>query len=159
VQPPLYNYKYVEQPRRQLEWQQWIKEPYVRLFGYTREPALDQNGQPTIYLKEKTPMQVAGNAQLSSRFGYTWRGLRREHDREHHISGGEILIYDLQTKDVLAIRRQFLLARGNPRGTEKAMWEVAASCVKYPSDGLFSEFTKFSFDVLHTVEPSTIGRK
>ena len=36
IQPPLYNYRFVEQPRRNTKWQDGIKEPYVRLFGYTQ---------------------------------------------------------------------------------------------------------------------------
>ncbi|MBL8301457.1 MAG: hypothetical protein JNM26_01655, partial [Ideonella sp.] len=32
VQPPMYNYLFVEQPRREVEWQARISEPYIRLF-------------------------------------------------------------------------------------------------------------------------------
>jgi len=33
IQPPLYNYRYIEQPRRDVPWQAGITQPYVRLFG------------------------------------------------------------------------------------------------------------------------------
>lgn len=160
IQPPLYNYRFVEQPRRNVEWQQGIKEPYIRLFGYTQEPALDQDGKPTIYFKKKTPMQATGIPAVTARYGYTWRGLKRQRDREFGISGGEVLIYDLQTKDVLAVRRQFLIAGKNPRGQGEAMWEVAGRCSQLRTiDHVGLEFSQFAFDVLQTIEPSTTGNK
>lgn len=158
IQPPLYNYRFVEQPRRNTKWQAGIQEPYVRLFGYTRGYFV-KPGQVVADWNEKTPMQVIGIPALTARYGYTWRGLRRERDREFGIAGGELLIYDLKTKEVLAVRRQFLIASHNPRGEGKAMWEVAGSCPQRPSDGLSTDFNKFAFDVLETIEPSTTGRK
>ena len=158
IQPPNYNYLFVEQPRRAVPWQEAIREPYVRLFGYTREVFV-KPGQVVAALNERTPMQVIGVPQLSARYGYTWRGLMRERDREHGIAGGELLIYDLQTTEVLALRRQFLIAGKNPRGTGRAVWEVAGSCRQSPSNGLGGEFSQFAFDVLQTIEPSTTGRK
>ena len=158
VYPTFRNYHFVEQPRRNTKWQAGIQEPYVRLFGYTRGYFV-KPGQVVADWNEKTPMQVIGIPALTARYGYTWRGLRRERDREFGIAGGELLIYDLKTKEVLAVRRQFLIASHNPRGEGKAMWEVAGSCPQRPSDGLSTDFNKFAFDVLETIEPSTTGRK
>ena len=31
IQPPIYNYRFVEEPRREVKWQAQIHEPYVRL--------------------------------------------------------------------------------------------------------------------------------
>lgn len=158
IQPPLYNYRFVEQPRRNVVWQQGIKEPYIRLFGYTREVFV-KPGHVVAALNEKTPMQVAGAPTLTARYGYTWRGLKRQRDREFGISGGEVLIYDLRTKEVLAVRRQFLIASKNPRGEGKAMWEVAGRCRELPAHLDGAEFTQFAFDVLQTLEPSTTRKK
>ncbi len=155
VQPPIYNYKFVEQPRRDVKWQAGLRERYIRLFGYTREPALDQNGRPTVYLKDETPMQVVGIPQPTARYGYTWRGIRRERDREHNVAGGEVLIYDLVTQEVLAVRRQFLIAGKNPRGRERTLWEIAARCRELPGHLDGGEFSQFAFDVLQTTERST----
>lgn len=155
MMPPLRNYRFVEQPRRDVKWQAGLREPYVRLFGYTRVPALDQNGKPSWYFKDATPMQVAGVPHRAARYGYTWRGLRRERDREFGIAGGEVLIYDLQTKEVLAVRRQFLRAGKNPRGEGRAMWENAASCAMPGAGSIGDEFRKIAIDVLQTIEPST----
>jgi hypothetical protein len=158
IQPPIYNYRFVEQPRRDVPWQADLKEPYVRLFGYTTERERDYQGDLVDSFKQSTPMQVAGIPAVTARYGYTWRGLKRAQDREHGIAGGELLIYDLRTKEVLAVRRQFLIASHNPRGAGKAMWEVAARCPKLPEGPGHGEFTQLAFDVLETTQPS-ITRK
>jgi hypothetical protein len=158
VQPPHYNYRFVEQPKRNVPWQKGIAEPYVSLFGYTSEAERDQAGKLTRSFREKTPMQVVGVSQPTAQYGYTWRGVRRDRDRENSIAGGEVLIYDLQTRAVIAVRRQFLITGKNHRGRGEAVWEVAASCMNRPSNGLGAEFTQFAFDVLQTTEPSTTGK-
>lgn len=158
VYPALYNYHFVEQPHRDVQWQADIREPYVRLFGYTRGYFV-KPGQFASNWNEITPMQAVGIPHLSARYGYTWRGLRRERDREFGIAGGEVLIYDLETREVLAVRRQFLIAGKNARGEGEAMWEIAARCAKPEAGPLSSEFSQFAFDVLNTVEPSTTRNK
>lgn len=165
IQPPIFNYRFIEQPRREVKWQAGIQDPYIRLFGYTREAlpipgvygkAYDKHAWYSY--RQKTPMQVMGITEVSARYGYTWRGLKRTRDREHGIAGGEVIIYDLQTKEVLAVRRQFLIAGKNQRGPGKAMWEIAASCSQLPAYPGSGEFTQFAFDVLQTVEPSIVGK-
>ncbi|MFP8833550.1 hypothetical protein ACLIJR_04685 [Hydrogenophaga sp. XSHU_21] len=159
VYPPFLNYRFVEQPRRDVRWQEAIREPYIRLFGYTQTQSLDQNGRVTTHFKQATPMQVTGIPAITARYGYTWRGIVRLRDREHGISGGELLIYDLQTKEVLAVRRQFLIAFSNPRGQGRAMWEVAAKCSQLETaDQIGLEFNQFAIDVLQAVEPSRIRK-
>lgn len=164
IQPPHFNYRFVEQPRRETPWQASIKEPYVRLFGYTREAVPVPGVHGKAYDKrdwysyrDKDPMQVIGIPALTAQYGYTWRGIKRAQDREHGIAGGELIIYDLQSKEVLAVRRQFLIASHNPRGAGKAMWEVAASCPHVRAESYVGEFSQFAFDVLQTIEPSKTG--
>lgn len=157
IQPPIYNYRFVEQPRRNTSWQSGIQEPYIRLFGYTRGYFV-KPGQVVADWNEITPMQVTGIPALTARYGYTWRGIKRAQDRERGIAGGELLIYDLQTQEVLAVRRQFLIASHNPRGEGKAMWEIAARCAQLPQQPVGLEFTQFAFDVLQTIEPSKTGK-
>lgn len=157
VYPSLRNYRFVEQPRREVKWQVDIREPYVRLFGYTRGYFV-REGQVSADWNQITPMQVIGIPRLSARYGYTWRGLRRKRDREFGIAGTEVLIYDLQSFEVLAVRRQFLRAGNNPRGKGKAMWELAAKCTHPKAGRLSREFEQFAFDVLQTPEPSSMER-
>lgn len=158
VQPPMYNYLFVEQPRRDVEWQARISEPYIRLFGYTREMFVKE-GQVVAALNEKNPMQVVGIPRITARYGYTWRGLKRLRDREFGIAGGELLIYDIHTREVLAVRRQFLIASRNPRGPGRAMWEIAARCREPSAHPATGEFSQFAFDVLKTINPSTTKKE
>lgn len=153
VYPTFKNYHFVEQPRRNTKWQAGIQEPYVRLFGYTRGYFV-KPGQVVADWNEKTPMQVIGIPALTARYGYTWRGLRRERDREFGIAGGELLIYDLETREVLAVRRQFLIAFKNPRGEGKALWEIAARCNQIHPKVSVSEISEFALEILQTTEPS-----
>lgn len=166
VYPPFLSYRFVEQPRREVKWQASISEPYIRLFGFTQEavpvPGVYGKAPDQRYwysYKQGTPMQVIGIPDITARYGYTWRGIVRARDREHGISGGELLIYDLQTKEVLAVRRQFLIAFTNPRGQGRAMWEVAAKCSQLATaDQIGLEFNQFAVDVLQTLEPSRIRK-
>jgi hypothetical protein len=153
IEPPNVNYRFVEQPRRDVAWQTQIDEPYVRLFGYTRDIFVKE-GQVVATWNERTPMQVKGIAELSARYGYTWRGLKRAQDRENGIAGGEALIYDLRTREILAVRRQFLIGFRNPRGAGAILWEIAARC-PLSDRSSNQEFKEFSFSVLRTIEPST----
>ena len=42
-----------------------------------------------------------------ARYGFTWRGVKRPHDREMGIAGGELIVLDLQTNAVMAVRRGY----------------------------------------------------
>ena len=53
--------------------------------------------------------------ELKSRYGYFWRGLTRsDHERAMGIAGSEIIIVDLATNNVMAIRRSWAYSRRNP---------------------------------------------
>lgn len=159
VQPPFYNYRFVEQPRREVAWQSGIREPYIRLFGHSLERATGPNGALTTHFKQNQAMQILGVYEPSSRYGYTWRAIRRPRDRELGISGGELLIYDRKTKEVLAVRRQFLIAARSAREVGKVLWEVAESCRQLQAHPDVGEFSQFAFDVLLTIEPSSTRRR
>jgi len=159
IQPPHYNYRFVEQPRRDVAWQKGITEPYIRLFGFTTERERDYQGRLVDSFKQTAPMQAIGIPIATARFGYTWRGVKRPQDREHGIAGGEVLIYDMQTKEVLAVRRQFLLGNA-PSDPNRVVWGPARSCPQLHGVwGTSIEFSQFAFDVLQTTEPSTAGKK
>lgn len=95
------------------------------LWRYTGEPKMDP-----VILAESI-------AEPISRYGYTWRGIRRPHDRELGIAGGELIVLDLETKEVLGVRRNFVRTgqvRGAPGGVN---WEFASGCevTRRPWDG------------------------
>ena len=158
IQPPIYNYRFVEQPRRDVTWQVHIEEPYIRIFGYTRG-FFAKDGQVVAAWNERTPMRVDGIAQLTARYGYTWRGIVRPQDRKYGIAGGEVIIYDLRTKEVLGVRRQFLMTKKSSREPGDAAWEIAASCRMPGANTVGLEFAQFAFDVLQTTEQSTTKAK
>lgn len=64
---------------------------------------------------------------LTSRYGFVWRGITRPKDREHGIAGGELIVFDLQTKAVLGFRRGFSVTGVGHRGVS---WEFSPVCPK-----------------------------
>lgn len=66
---------------------------YMRYFGY--------NG------RNPETLQKVNEVQRKSRYGYTWRGVVRPHDRENGIGGGEVIVLDLETNEVLAVFRGY----------------------------------------------------
>lgn len=64
--------------------------------------------------------------ELSARYGYTWRGIRREQDRMYGISGGELIILDVITHDILAVRRTFAIAKVHAKVGLR--WEFSYFC-------------------------------
>ena len=58
--------------------------------------------------EEKTRPLIAFNTdQLKSRYGYTWREIRDKHDRHFGVWGGEIAVKDLDSNEVLGVKRGF----------------------------------------------------
>ena len=67
---------------------------------------------------------------LKSRYGYTWRGITRQHDRELGIAGGELIVLDRETNEVLAVRRGFARTGGVSNNLTGVWWLTAPSCPK-----------------------------
>ncbi|MEW5994740.1 MAG: hypothetical protein AB1744_10135, partial [Candidatus Zixiibacteriota bacterium] len=63
--------------------------------------------------------------ELQSRYAYTWRGIRRERDREYGIAGGELIVLDRITGEILGVRRSFAIARQYKSHLD---WEFAYYC-------------------------------
>ncbi|HET8730836.1 MAG TPA: hypothetical protein VFM34_06985, partial [Moraxellaceae bacterium] len=49
-------------------------------------------------------------------------------DREFNIGGGELIIYELSTRKVIAVSRTFEFTRRNPRRDYAATWLVSPTC-------------------------------
>ena len=64
---------------------------------------------------------------MKSRYGYTWRGIQRPHDRELGIVGGELIVLDVQTQEALAMRRGFIRS-GNVRNLTGIWWLGGQVC-------------------------------
>lgn len=102
------RYRFLESPfgsRQEPEWKKNSRHPsyfmmpdgsaqHARYFGY--------NG------RDPKTMQRTFDSVRKSKYGYAWRGIKRPHDRELGVAGGELIILDLSTNDVLAVRRGFI---------------------------------------------------
>ena len=86
------------------------------------------------YVQNKSPMVEDHVPDLKSRYGYTWRGISRPHDRELGIAGGELIVLDLQTKDVLGVRRGFIHSGGARNNLTGIWWLSAQVCPTLRSD-------------------------
>lgn len=86
----------------------------VRYYGYDR--------------RTKNSLKKTYDTKLNSRYGYTWREIRRPKDRELGIAGGELLVLDLETNEVLGIRRGFLLAANIATSRWGKSWEYGEFC-------------------------------
>ena len=120
VNPPALTYEFVQEPRRDVDWQAEIKQPYIELFGFQAE-------RPWEAI-EARPMQMKGIDRPTARYAVTWRGTRRKLDREHSISGVEIIVYERATSEVLAVRRQFVYAPPYPNRPETNSWAQGRTC-------------------------------
>ena len=83
-------------------------------------------------------------AELRSQYGYVWRGIRRPHDREHAIAGGELAIVDLKTNKILALWRGFI--RSGSSKSKKVWWLSGQACPKIYGDK--DMLDKFMVEVL-----------
>ena len=108
VNPPWANYKYVEEPA--------VADrtyPFVRSSGYRQR---------------STSMTVEVASALQSRYGLVWRGIQRTNDRDLGISGGEWIVVDLSTTEVLAVMRNYGLTGRTPNTSTGIWWLNALQC-------------------------------
>lgn len=109
VNPPWNQYRFIEEPSRS----NVATSKYVRSSGYRQD---------------KSPMTNATVPRLDSKFAVVWRGVRRPQDRELSIAGGEWIVFELESKEVLAVMRMFGLS---PRATstpDGIWWLNASQC-------------------------------
>jgi hypothetical protein len=92
------RYKFLERPLSSPKSPLTGGEMYLRYTGY--------DGQ------DPKTMVVHETADRKSRYGYMWRGIARPHDRELGIAGGELIVLDWETNEVLAVRRGFIRSGG-----------------------------------------------
>ena len=61
-------------------------------------------------------MRLEFDTKPKARYGFTWRGVRRPMDREMGIAGGELIVLDLQTMEVMGVRRGYNVWNGGWTG-------------------------------------------
>ncbi|HBR52070.1 MAG TPA: hypothetical protein DEA71_18585 [Nitrospira sp.] len=129
VQPAIGKYSYLELPQSSRETRNISQAPYKRYYR-------DENAHP------RKDFQTAINGQFvrvpyivaqeeivdrKSRFAYTWRGLARPHDRELGIAGGELIVLNLETREILAVRRGYIRS-GWMKNLTGIWWLTARVC-------------------------------
>ncbi|MDF3031680.1 MAG: exported protein of unknown function [Moraxellaceae bacterium] len=144
VDPPFRLYKFVEEPKRLVKWQRDIEEDYIRMYGYTSAHFV-KSGHVVAALNQLTPMQVIGIAEPTANYAMSWRGIRRPRDREFNIAGGELIIYDRITREVISASRTFQIAKRDMTRKHGAVWMTAPTCSekKMRNGGLdFSDYSQ-----------------
>jgi hypothetical protein len=124
---PDQNYKFFEKP---------IPVPLKNSGGGARflryiKPNTDkldfENNQYMYPGDQQPPMLEEQVKELKSRYGFTWRGITRPHDRELGIVGGELIVLDIQTNEVLAVRRGYAASGGKTKETIAGIWWLSAA--------------------------------
>jgi hypothetical protein len=123
---PDQNYKFLEKPIPAPSQDSAYGAKYLRYTRPNTDKLIFENGQ-YMYPGDQQPKMIEEQVkELKSRYGFTWRGITRPHDRELGIAGGEVIILDLQTNEVLAVRRGYL-ASGKSLETVGGIWWLGAS--------------------------------
>lgn len=128
VQPAIGKYRFLEEPLRQ-NLPADSKAKYRRYYrdqkahpGKDFQTAIDGRFVRVPYVVAEQEVEI-----LQSRYGYSWRGITRPHDRELGIAGGELIVLDLQTNEVVAIRRGFIRS-GSVRNLTGISWINGQVC-------------------------------
>jgi len=129
IQPAMGKYEFLEMPRIIPPAQAGTTDKYKRYYRDANahpnrrfQTAINGQGVFVPYIVAETNVQT-----IKSRYGYTWRGISRPHDREFGITGGEIIVLDLQTQEVLAVRRGFLQS-GWMKNLTGIWWLTGRTC-------------------------------
>ena len=115
INPPWWRYKFFEIRKARPASSDRAETHYLRYFGYVQDKSL---------------INIEQTSTLKSRYGYTWRGIERPHDREFGIVGGELIVMDLHSNEVLAVRRGFIRS-GDVRNLTGVWWLGGNVCPKY----------------------------
>lgn len=81
-------------------------------------------------------LKMEFDTRPKARYAFTWRGTVRSTDRELGIAGGELIVLDTHTDEVMGVRRGFAFFVGN--------WEAATLCPNYGYYGGFDKATGFT---------------
>jgi hypothetical protein len=128
VNPPWATYSYLEVPLPSVVKPKSEGATYRRYSGY---------------VQKKSPMIDEDVRNLNSKYGVTWRGINRLHDRELGIAGGEMIVLDLHNSEVLAVRRGFIRS-GSVKNLTGIWWLTGHVCPKYEGKA-FSKDGNFSY--------------
>ena len=93
-------YRFFRNPNRN----SGLTEP---VFWKSKSGEVGQSGEvPYIVDRQSIP-------QVTARYGFTWREIERPQMRENGIVGGELIVLDLKTNEILGVRRSFMTKNGS----------------------------------------------
>jgi len=100
--------------------------------GYSFFEAPDHSGRFVRYTgydgRHRDTLQQETVQQLKARYGYFWRGIERPHMRDMIIAGGELVIVDLKTNEIIALRRGFSYSGQVRNSPTRISWSISISC-------------------------------
>lgn len=115
----------------------FVAPPFEK-YRYYEEPSSNGSAPAGAYViasdyDERPPRlrSVVATQQSSSRYAITWRGLRRPHDRESGIASLELLILDMNARQVLGLMRTFGSSGRTPGTPDGIWWLNAAICPQF----------------------------
>jgi hypothetical protein len=104
---------------------------YVGPKSYRFLEAPGENGKVLRYHgydgRDRKTMKSEIATAAKSRYGFTWRGISRPNDRELGIAGGELIVVDLSTFQVLGVKRGFARTGDKPF-PPPIWWRMATVC-------------------------------
>jgi hypothetical protein len=90
---------------------------------------------------------VSKNNNLISKYGFTWKGFSRPQDRDYGIAGGDLIILDLITNEIIAIQRTFIKGSIQRNSSSGLNWEGVGCFEQYKNHLLHTDkdFTNKDF--------------
>lgn len=89
------------------------------------KPYQSYSGYSNRYIQ----MKLEYREKVSSRYGWTWRGIKRSFDRVIGVAGGELAVVDLNSGEIIALRRGFILGARQLGGL--VGWGGGNACPEY----------------------------
>ena len=128
VQPHMGKYQFLEVPLAKLKntsnYRRYYRDDNAHP-GKQYQTAINGMGVFVPYV-----VADAETETLKSKYGVTWRGITRPHDREFGIAGSELIILDLGTNEILAVRRGFKRTGGVRNNSTGIWWLAGQTCPK-----------------------------
>ncbi len=131
------GYTYLERPISSHVRPAWKKRFFdPSLFVTPPENAKSEHYFRSDGAEGRRSLKLQYLREPQARYGFTWRGLSRPSDRELGIAGGELIVLDTVSSEVLGVRRGFAFWRGS--------WASAPLCPRYGYYGGFDKATAFT---------------
>jgi hypothetical protein len=126
VQPAIGKYQFLEMPGQQVgvKYQRYYRDSGAHP-GREYQTAIDGHFVRVPYIVAEKQVD-----KLQSKQGFTWRGIVRSHDRELGIAGSELILLDLQTNEVLGVRRGYIRTGSIRNNLTGVWWLTGQTCPK-----------------------------